>query len=240
MLFVTGDLHGDLMRLKSPEMKKLRKGDYLLVCGDFGFLWDGSRREQKLLDRLGKLKFHILFVEGAHENYRLLSQIQPTEYCGGMARVISGKLVQLCRGYVFSLCGKKIFAFGGGDNPDLDVELLDEDLPLQRLPTEQDVALAGSSLHKTKTMWTLLLHMTVPPPSGGCCEWIPTNFISSTPTLTRLPRSAVSANGFSGASMWIRRSRPTTMPCSRTLWGCDLLFPWQKPEIDGLLPFSNK
>ena len=146
MLFVTGDLHGDLMRLKSPEMKKLRKGDYLLVCGDFGFLWDGSRREQKLLDRLGKLKFHILFVEGAHENYRLLSQIQPTEYCGGMARVISGKLVQLCRGYVFSLCGKKIFAFGGGDNPDLDVELLDEDLPLQRLPTEQDVALARQQL----------------------------------------------------------------------------------------------
>ena len=40
MVYVTGDLHGDYSRFKRPEMKKLRAGDILLVCGDFGFIWD--------------------------------------------------------------------------------------------------------------------------------------------------------------------------------------------------------
>lgn len=46
MIYLTGDLHGDLERFKSKEMKKLKKGDTLIVCGDFGFLWDGSKKEQ--------------------------------------------------------------------------------------------------------------------------------------------------------------------------------------------------
>ena len=43
MVYVTGDLHGDYSRFKRPEMKKLRAGDILLVCGDFGFIWDNSK-----------------------------------------------------------------------------------------------------------------------------------------------------------------------------------------------------
>jgi len=35
MVYVTGDLHGDYSRLKSPAIRKLRAGDVLLVCGDF-------------------------------------------------------------------------------------------------------------------------------------------------------------------------------------------------------------
>lgn len=35
MIYLTGDLHGDIERLKSKEMKKLKKGDTLIVCGDF-------------------------------------------------------------------------------------------------------------------------------------------------------------------------------------------------------------
>jgi len=34
MVYVTGDLHGDYSRLKSPAIRKLRAGDVLLVCGD--------------------------------------------------------------------------------------------------------------------------------------------------------------------------------------------------------------
>ena len=48
MVYVTGDLHGDYSRFKRPEMKKLRAGDILLVCGDFGFIWDNSKQEQAL------------------------------------------------------------------------------------------------------------------------------------------------------------------------------------------------
>ena len=34
-------MHGDFERFKLPAMKKLKKGDTLIICGDFGFLWDG-------------------------------------------------------------------------------------------------------------------------------------------------------------------------------------------------------
>ena len=40
MVYVTGDMHGDASRFSDPRLKKLKKGDTLLVCGDFGFLWN--------------------------------------------------------------------------------------------------------------------------------------------------------------------------------------------------------
>ena len=47
MVYVTGDMHGDFERFKLPAMKKLKKGDTLIICGDFGFLWDGSKEEEE-------------------------------------------------------------------------------------------------------------------------------------------------------------------------------------------------
>ena len=69
MVYVTGDLHGDYSRFKRPEMKKLRAGDILLVCGDFGFIWDNSKQEQAVLKKLSEKKYTIAFVDGIHENY---------------------------------------------------------------------------------------------------------------------------------------------------------------------------
>ena len=72
MIYITGDLHGEIERLESKAVKKLKKGDTLIVCGDFGFVWDGSEREKKVLKKLGKQKYRILFVAGCHDNYDLL------------------------------------------------------------------------------------------------------------------------------------------------------------------------
>ena len=63
MVYVTGDLHGDYSRFKRPEMKKLRAGDILLVCGDFGFIWDNSKQEQAVLKKLSEKKREKLFDE---------------------------------------------------------------------------------------------------------------------------------------------------------------------------------
>ena len=50
MIFVTGDTHanldiGKLSTRRFPEQKELTKEDFLIVCGDFGLVWDGSARE---------------------------------------------------------------------------------------------------------------------------------------------------------------------------------------------------
>ena len=45
MVYVTGDTHGDIKRFSDPRLRSLKKGDTLIICGDFGFIWDGSNME---------------------------------------------------------------------------------------------------------------------------------------------------------------------------------------------------
>ena len=72
MVYITGDMHGDISRFQNPMFKKMKSGDVLIVCGDFGFIWDGSRQERTILKKLQKKPFTIAFVDGCHENFDLL------------------------------------------------------------------------------------------------------------------------------------------------------------------------
>ena len=116
LIYITGDTHRDMDRFRQPAVKKLKKDDVLIVCGDFGFVWDGGREEQKLLKKIGANRFDTLFVEGCHDNYDLLREYPSVAYRGGTARKISGNLYQLLRGETYEICGKTVFAFGGGDS----------------------------------------------------------------------------------------------------------------------------
>ena len=49
MVYLTGDTHGELDRFKDGELRRAGKGDFVVVLGDFGFVWDGSKAEQKNL-----------------------------------------------------------------------------------------------------------------------------------------------------------------------------------------------
>ena len=47
-IFITGDTHGDFSRLLPAafhEQRDLTKEDYLILCGDFGGVWDGGDAE---------------------------------------------------------------------------------------------------------------------------------------------------------------------------------------------------
>ncbi|MCL2034542.1 MAG: metallophosphoesterase [Oscillospiraceae bacterium] len=121
MIYVTGDMHGDISRLRSRSARKLKKGDYLIVCGDFGFLWEGSKKERRILKWLGKRKYTVLFIEGTHDNLDLINEYPVSQWSGGSVHEISGKLKHLIRGSVFEIDGFKIFAFGGGESDDADL-----------------------------------------------------------------------------------------------------------------------
>ncbi len=69
MIYVTGDMHGEQGRFDDSKLKKLKRGDYLIVCGDFGFLWDNSVRERAFIKKLSKKKYTTLFIDGTHENF---------------------------------------------------------------------------------------------------------------------------------------------------------------------------
>jgi hypothetical protein len=51
MIFVTGDVHGeiDLKKIKrfwDIFLNDLTLDDYLIICGDFGVIWDGGQHDE--------------------------------------------------------------------------------------------------------------------------------------------------------------------------------------------------
>ena len=148
MIYITGDIHADFSRFKDPMLKKLKKQDALIICGDFGFIWDGSQKEKKLLKKIGKLPYNVLFVEGTHENYDLLEQYEVSEWCGGKTRLISGRLRQLMRGQVFEIAGKKVFAFGGGQTEDIYELTEGSNWWAREIPSEEELAEGVANLER--------------------------------------------------------------------------------------------
>lgn len=141
MILVTGDLHGDTDRFNAPEIRRLKKGDALIITGDFGCIWSGDKKEQKKLKALGKHKFNTLFVEGVHENFELLEQYPIEEWCGGLTRKISGNLRQLMRGQYYKIAGKTVFTFGGGQSDENTsyIDIDDSDRWIKELPSDEEL-----------------------------------------------------------------------------------------------------
>lgn len=129
MIYVTGDCHGDWRRFQPncfPEQKNMNRNDYVIVCGDFGIWHDTYGKETEELNKLAKLPFTILFVDGNHENYdRLESEFPEVDFHGGKAHKIRENIYHLERGYVFELQGKKFFCFGGASSHDISDGILD-------------------------------------------------------------------------------------------------------------------
>ena len=77
MIYITGDCHSNFERFNTrnfPEQKEMTKDDYVIICGDFGGVWnkDGeSKMETSALDWLDGKAFTTLFVDGNHETARL-------------------------------------------------------------------------------------------------------------------------------------------------------------------------
>lgn len=148
MICITGDMHGDISRFNDKKIKSLKKGDFLIVCGDFGFLWDGSKHEQSVLKSIGRKKFYTLFIEGCHENFNLLKKYPEREFCGGTVSVISGNLMHMKRGSVFNLQGYRFFAFGGGQTKELDIRRESKTWYEEELPSADEVKDAVLNIKK--------------------------------------------------------------------------------------------
>lgn len=126
-------MHGEFNKFSTkrfPEQKELTKEDFVIVCGDFG-VWHDCPEERYWFDWLSKKSFTLLFVDGNHENFdRLKNEFPVVDFHGGKAHKIRDNVYHLMRGYVFDLCGKKFFAFGGASSHDIqDGILYLEDYP---------------------------------------------------------------------------------------------------------------
>lgn len=128
MVYVTGDCHGDFRRFSTknfPEQKEMTRDDTVIVCGDFGCIWNGGSEEEWWLKWLSRKKFTICFVDGNHENMDRLAEFPIVDYHGGKAHKIKANVFHLMRGYVFEFDGKKFWCFGGAQSHDIRDGILD-------------------------------------------------------------------------------------------------------------------
>ncbi len=116
-------MHGAEERLYSRDWFKLKKGDILIVCGDFGYIWKGDEKDREYIDYLSQRKFTVAFIDGTHDNLDYINSCRTTYWKGGMIHRIKGNLIHLMRGQVFDIDGTKIFTFGGGESSDKDMRL---------------------------------------------------------------------------------------------------------------------
>lgn len=135
MIYITGDCHRNFERFNMsifPEQKEMTKDDYVIVCGDFGGVWNKGKEDKEetmLLDRLDCKSFTTLFVDGNHENFDRLYDYPVENWHGGKVHKIRPSVIHLMRGQVFDIDDRSIFTFGGASSHDIDGGILEPDDP---------------------------------------------------------------------------------------------------------------
>lgn len=120
-IILTGDIHGDPMRLYPLSGKGLTKDDIVIVLGDFGLIWNDKERTKKVLELLGELNFTLAFVDGNHENFDLIEQMEETIFWNdGVAGLLPGGVIHLYRGQIYKINNKVIGVCGGANSVDKD------------------------------------------------------------------------------------------------------------------------
>lgn len=121
MIHITGDTHGtrDWGKIfMAYRNRKISSGDYLIITGDFGAIWNGNGKDDEILNRYEKLPFTILFIDGNHENFDVLNSYPVEMWNGGKIHKIRNNIIHLMRGQVFTIENKTFFTMGGGTSID--------------------------------------------------------------------------------------------------------------------------
>jgi len=139
MIYVTGDTHRsiDVNKLNTknfPQQKEMTKHNAVIICGDFGCVWDGSGEDIYWRKWHSKKPYTTLFVDGNHENHKLLAEFPVGEQFGGSVHRIAPRLFHMMRGEVFDIGGAKVFCMGGAASHDKqyrkkDVSWWEEEIP---------------------------------------------------------------------------------------------------------------
>jgi len=123
-IFITGDTHGTFNNIDPkfhPILKGTTKKDYLIVAGDFGFIWN-EKSSFRLLKKVNAVcPCTVLFVDGNHENFDLLlnRKLYPVKNkFGGKVSEVSNHVFHLQRGEIYTINSKTFFCLGGATSVD--------------------------------------------------------------------------------------------------------------------------
>lgn len=162
MIYITGDTHGDyddfLFRMKQTN---IGRGDIVIVCGDFGFIWN-TPYERNVLGWLTSEPYTIAFVDGNHEDFDLLKTFPTMMWRGGKVHRISGNIYHLMRGQHFYIEGKNFFTMGGAYSIDKALREEGKSWWADELPSAEDYNAAKQTLEKLDYTCDYILTHTIP------------------------------------------------------------------------------
>jgi hypothetical protein len=167
MIFVTGDTHGtiDYHKLSVemfPEQTLLTKDDFVIILGDFGGIWTGTKKDNRLLDWYERKPWTTLFIDGNHENFNALYRYPVEEWNGGRIHEIRPSVLHLQRGQVFTIDDHKFFTFGGAMSIDKIWRTEGVSWWPQEIPTRAEVDEALGNLQKHNFEIDAILTHTAP------------------------------------------------------------------------------
>lgn len=148
MIYVTGDLHGLLELEKLKKWNGGRKGDYLIIAGDFGYPWSFSAEECKEIAWLESRPYTVLFVDGNHERYDHWDARPTEEWNGGLVQRLSdgSPILHLMRSEVYTIDGARVFTLGGAASIDREYRVPYASWWPQEVPAERDFEVARAKL----------------------------------------------------------------------------------------------
>lgn len=123
MIYVTGDTHGSFARVKDCiDIVRRKGGQYLIILGDFGLIWEvsdrGIHKESRrncILSKYAEARgVQVLFIDGNHENFNRLLAFPKVDKFGAVVGQIEENIFHLQRGYVYTVENNQIFTMGGG------------------------------------------------------------------------------------------------------------------------------
>lgn len=153
-IYITGDIHAsyDIKKLSSSQFdaRDLTKDDYVIICGDFGLVWDNTTSEQYWLRWLDAKPFTTLFVDGNHEGFHALNNLPICTWHGGMAHKVNDSIYHLMRGELYNLDGITLFAMGGAASSAYDKKTRTEGISWfpEEIPTQAEREHALETLDK--------------------------------------------------------------------------------------------
>ena len=171
MIYITSDTHGEIGRFWGENKMNddhLTKDDYLIIPGDFGFIFQTKGtmaylEEREHLKALEEKPYTILFVDGNHENFdRLNHEFETESWHGGRVHRIRPNILHLMRGHVFEIDGKKIFTMGGGYSRDKYARTEGFSWWAAEMPSNEDYRQANASLKEHNFKVDLIITHTAP------------------------------------------------------------------------------
>ena len=164
MIKVTGDTHGDPVRFIENNMgdNEWTSDDYLIVCGDFGFIFRNNEAEREFLDYLETKSYTICFCDGNHENFPAIFSYPKEKWNGGYVHRIRKNVLHLMRGQVFKIDGKKVFSMGGAYSIDRYVRKLNFSYWEEEIPNNQEYHEATQNLRENNDEVDIVISHTAP------------------------------------------------------------------------------